>query len=82
MLAFVIASALRPGLIDLDNEAEALDTTLSIEQLKVAEAITEEQQRQAEQAAKEYEQEFTRQGGLLLNPFDWAAEHETGGDWS
>ncbi len=40
MLAFVIASALRPGLIDLDNEAEALDTTLSIEQLKVAEAIT------------------------------------------
>jgi len=68
--------------IDLDDETQAIDTTLSIEQLKVAEAITEEQRQQAEQAAKEYEQEFHKKGGLLLNPFDWAESHETGGDWS
>jgi len=81
MMAFVISSALRPGVIDLDDETQAIDTTLSIEQLKVAEAITEEQRQQAEEAAKEYEEAFTRQGGLLLNPFDWAESHEQGGDW-
>ncbi len=81
MLAFVISNALRPGVIDLDDETQAIDTTLSIEQLKVAEAITEEQQRQAEEAAKAYEEEFTHKGGLLLNPFDWAESHEQGGDW-
>ncbi len=82
MLAFVIASALRPGLIDLDNEAEALDTTLSIEQLKVAEAITEEQRQQAEEAARVHEEAFTKKGGLLLDPFEWSESHEIGGDWS
>jgi len=82
MLAFVISNALRPGVIDLDDETQAIDTTLSIEQLKVAEAITEEQRQQAEAEAAAHEEAFTRQGGLLLNPFDWAAEHEQGGDWT
>ncbi len=81
MMAFVIGAALRPGLIDLENEAEALDTTLSIEHLKIAEAITEEQRQQAEAEAVAHEQEFTQKGGLLLDPFAWAAEHELGGDW-
>ncbi len=81
MLAFVLSNALRPGLIDLENEAEALDTTLSIEHLKAAEAITAEQQQQAEQADRVHEEEFTKKGGLLLNPFDWAESHELGGDW-
>ncbi len=82
MLAFVLSNALRPGLIDLENEAEALDTTLSIEHLKAAEAITAEQQQQAEQADRVHEEEFTKKGGLLLNPFDWAESHELGGDWT
>ncbi len=80
MMALVVATAIRPGVLDLENEEEGIDTTLSIEQILVAEAITEEQKQQAEEAAKAHEQEVFEKGGLLMNVFEWAAEHE-GGDW-
>ncbi len=80
MMAFVISTAIRPGVLDLENEDEGIDTTLSIEQILVAEAITEEQKQQSEEAAKAQEQEVFVKGGLLINPFEWAAEHE-GGSW-
>ncbi len=82
MSAIVVCTMKTPGVLDLNSDKEAPDTALSIEQILEAEAITEEQRQQAEEAAKAYEEEFTHKGGLLLNPFDWAAEHETGGDWS
>ncbi len=80
MMALVISTYGRPGLLDLDAEEEELDTTLSIEHLKQAEAITEEQKQQAEEEAKAHEQEVFKKGGLLINPFEWATEHE-GGSW-
>src|SRR5260221_4886453 len=43
MMALVISTYGRPGLLDLDAEREAIDTTLSIEQLIQAEALTAEQ---------------------------------------
>src|SRR6266568_4638049 len=82
MSAIVVCTMKTPGVLDLNSDKEAPDTALSIEQILEAEAITEEQQRQAEEAAKAYEEEFTHKGGLLLNPFDWAESHEIGGDWS
>lgn len=82
MMALVISTYSRPGLLDLDSDdAPALDTTLSIEQLIKAEAQTAEQARLAEQEAKEQEAELYKKGGLLLNPFEWAASHELGGGW-
>ncbi len=79
MMALVVPQVLRPGVIDLDNEETALDTTLSIEHLKQAEAITEEQKRIAEEEAEKVTQELFKRGPQV-NPFEWAAEHE-GGDW-
>src|SRR6266487_1670082 len=82
MMALVVPMVLRPGVIDLDNDEEALDTTLSIEHFMIAEAITAEQQSQAEQAARVHAEEFTKKGGLLLDPFEWAETHELDGGWS
>jgi len=79
MMAFVIATYGRPGLLDLEDDEEELDTTLSIEQLKQAEAMTEEQRQAAEEEAQAREQELYKKGGLLMNPFEWAASHEGGG---
>ena len=78
MMAFVISTYGRPGLLDLESDREELDTTLSIEHLKIAEAITEEQKRQAEEEAKEQEAELFKKGGLLMNPFEWVEMHEGG----
>jgi phage terminase large subunit-like protein len=78
MMAFVISTYGRPGLLDLDEDSEELDTTLSIEQLLIAEAQTEEQKAQAEEEAKTQEQELFVKGGLLVNPFQWAEQHEGG----
>ncbi len=79
MMALVISSYGRPGLLDLDNEETALDTTLSIEHLKQAEAITEEQKRIAEEEAKAQEQELYKRGPQV-DVFEWAETHE-GGSW-
>ncbi len=78
MMALVVPQVLRPGVIDLDNEETALDTTLSIEHLKQAEAITEEQKRLAEEEAEKATQELFRRGPQV-NPFEWAETHEGGG---
>ncbi len=78
MMALVVPQVLRPGVIDLDNEETALDTTLSIEHLKQAEAITEEQKRVAEEEAKAQEQELFKRGPQV-NVFEWAESHESGG---
>lgn len=77
----MIVRTRRPGLLDLDSDTKALDTTLPIEQLLAGEAQTAEQARLAEQEAKEQEQELYKKGGLLLDPFEWAASHELGGGW-
>ncbi len=77
MMAIVVPKAIRPGVIDLENETVALDTTLSIEQLKVAEAITEEQRQAAEEEAKVQEAELYRRGPQV-NPFEWV---ELNGGW-
>src|SRR5260221_11518772 len=79
MMALVVPQVLRPGVIDLDNEETALDTTLSIEHLKQAEAVTEEQKRLAEEEAEKVTQELYRRGPQV-NPFEWAETHE-GGSW-
>src|SRR5260221_43776 len=79
MMALVVPMVLRPGVIDLDNDETALDTTLSIEYLKQAEAVTEEQKRVAEEEAKAKELELFKKGGILMNPFEWAEAHEGGG---
>src|SRR5258708_37616031 len=55
MMALVISTYGRPGLLDLESEREAIDTTLSIEQLIQAEAITAEQAEMAEIEAKQQE---------------------------
>src|SRR6266704_5893760 len=77
MMAIVVPKAIRPGVIDLENETVALDTTLSIEQLKVAEAITEEQRQAAEEEAKVQEAELYRRGPQVI-PFEWV---ELNGGW-
>jgi phage terminase large subunit-like protein len=79
MMALVLSTYIRPGLLDLESEKEEIDITLSIEQLIQAEAMTAEQQEQAEQEAKQQEQEYFKKGGLFLNPFEWAEAHEGGG---
>ncbi len=79
MMALVISSYGRPGLLDLESDEVELDTTLSIEHLKQAEAVTEEQKREAEEEAKAQEQELFKRGPQV-NPFEWAMTHE-GGDW-
>jgi len=78
MMAFVISTYGRPGLLDLaSDDEETLDTTLSIEQLKVAEAITEEQRQAAEEEAKVQEADLYRRGPQV-NVFEWAMSHEGG----
>lgn len=79
MMAFVLSNALRPGLLDLDEQRDELDTTLSIEQLIAAEAITAEQKERAEIEAQDAQKELFKVGGLHINPFEWADMH--GGDW-
>ncbi len=83
MMALVVPMVLRPGVLNLDDDDEPLDTTLSIEQLLVAEAMNEEQKEQARQAESARAQELFNKGGLVMNVFEWAAEHELdGGGWS
>jgi hypothetical protein len=77
MMAFVISTYGRPGLLDLTNDEVALDTTLSIEHLKQAEAITEEQKRIAEEEAAAQEAELFKRGPQV-NPFEWSEMHEGG----
>jgi len=77
MMALVVPMVLRPGVIDLDNEEVALDTTLSIEHLKHAEAVTAKQQLQAEEEAQAQEQELFKRGPQV-DVFTWAASHEGG----
>ena len=77
MMAIVVPKTMRPGVIDLDSEEVVLDTTLSIEQLKVAEAITEEQRQAAEEEAKVQEADLYRRGPQV-NVFEWAMSHEGG----
>ena len=77
MMAIVVPTAIRPGLLDLDSDTEEIDTTLSIEQILVAEAITAEQKLLAEEEAKEAEKELFKKGPQI-NPFEWAETHEGG----
>lgn len=79
MLAIVLATVRRPGVLDLDDDTDEIDTTLSIERIITASAETKEQKLLAEEEKKEKEQEIFNKGGLLVNPFEWAAEHEGGG---
>ncbi len=79
MMALVISTYSRPGLLDLDSNEEEIDTTLSIEQIIQAEALNEEQKRLAEEEQKEKDEETFKKGGLLINPFEWAEAHEGGG---
>ncbi len=60
-----------------DDYADCHDTTLSIEQILVAEAITAEQKLLAEEEAKEAEKELFKKGPQI-NPFEWAETHEGG----
>jgi phage terminase large subunit-like protein len=77
MMALVVSTIIRPGVLDLEGDDEPIDTTLSIEQILVAEAITAEQKAQAEQERSAREQEaFNR--GPQINVFEWAATHEGG----
>ncbi len=78
MMALVISTYGRPGLLDLDAEREAIDTTLSIEQLIQAEALTAEQAEMAEEEAKQQEAELFKHGPQV-DVFEWAASHEGGG---
>ncbi len=77
MMALVISTYGRPGVLDLEAEEEELDMTLSIEHLKQAEAITEEQKRIAEEDALAQEQELYRRGPQI-DVFEWAMTHEGG----
>src|SRR6266702_8063616 len=77
MMALVVPMVLRPGVLNLDDDDEPLDTTLSIEQLLVAEAITAEQKLLAEEEKKLQEQELFKKGPQI-NPFEWADLHEGG----
>ncbi len=78
MMALVVPMVVRPGVIDLENETTELDTTLSIEHLKQAEAVTEEQRLLAEIEAKQQEAELFKHGPQV-DVFEWAASHEGGG---
>ncbi len=78
MMALVISTYGRPGLLDLDAEHEAINTTLSIEQLIQAEAITAERAEMAEIEAKQQEAELFKHGPRV-DVFGWAASHEGGG---
>jgi phage terminase large subunit-like protein len=78
MMALVISTYGRPGVLDLENDEVELDTTLSIEQLIQAEAVTEEQKRAAEEEAKQQEAELFKRGPQV-NVFEWAMTHEGGG---
>jgi len=78
MMALVVPMVVRPGVIDLENETTELDTTLSIEHLKQAEAVTEEQRLLAEIEAKQQEAELFKRGPQV-DVFEWAASHEGGG---
>jgi len=78
MMALVISTYGRPGVLDLENAEVELDTTLSIEQLIAAEAVTEEQKEQAAQEALAQEQELFKKGGVLINPWEWSETHEEG----
>jgi len=82
MMALVVPMVLRPGVLNLDDDDEPLDTTLSIEQLLVAEAMNEEQKEQAREAEEAKVQELFNKGGLVMNPFEWAETHELDGGWS
>jgi len=83
MSAIVVCTMKTPGVLDLNSDKEAPDTTLSIEQILIAEAITEEQKAEAEKEKAEQEEEIFKKGGLLMNPFDWAESHEGGMEgWS
>ncbi len=78
MMAFVISTYGRPGLLDLaSDDEETLDTTLSIEHLKHAEAITEEQRQAAEEEAKAQEADLYKRGPQV-DVFEWAMSHEGG----
>jgi len=79
VMALVISTYSRPGLLDLDSEEEEIDTTLSIEQIIQAEAATAEQKEQATEDAVQKELELFKKGGLLINPWEWAETHEGGG---
>jgi len=82
MMALVVPMVVRPGVLDLEDDKEEIDTTLSIEQILIAEAITEEQKQQAEIAKAEQEEEIFKKGGLLMDPWEWAETHELEGSWS
>ncbi len=81
MSAIVVCTMKTPGVLDLSSDEEPIDTTLSIEQIKVAEAMNEEQKRQAEEIAAAQEQELFKQGPRI-DPFEWALSHELDGGWS
>jgi phage terminase large subunit-like protein len=80
MMALVVPMVMRPGVLDLDDDAEPLDPTLSIEQLLVAEAMNEAQKEQAAQEKLKAEQELFNRGPQI-DVFEWAAEHELDGGW-
>ena len=79
MMALVIGSYGRPGVIDLESDEVKYDTTLSIEQLVTAEAETIEQ-RQRQAAEEKQAIEVIYKKGPQVNVFEWAASHE-GGSW-
>ncbi len=77
MMSLVVSTVVRPGLLDLSADTSEIDTTLSIEQILVAEAITAEQKLLAEEEKKLQEQELFKKGPQI-NPFEWADLHEGG----
>lgn len=78
LAAIVVCSSQRPGVWSEDKKAD-IDFTLSLEQIVDATQIAKEQ---AEQEAKEKEQEKATYNPVeVINPFEWASMHEMGGDW-
>jgi phage terminase large subunit-like protein len=77
MMPLVVSTVIRPGVLDLESETTEIDTTLSIEQIIQAEAITAEQKLLAEEEASEKEKELFRTGPQI-NPFEWGELHEGG----
>lgn len=77
MMALVMSTYLRPGLLDLAEDKEELDVTLSIEQLKQAEAMNEAQKEEAAAAQEAAKQALSKQGPRI-DPFEWAIDHEGG----
>jgi predicted phage terminase large subunit-like protein len=71
----------RPGLLDLEADKTRTQTSLSIEQVLKIEAEQAEQAELTEEEAKAKEEELYKIGGLNMNPWEWAAEHESGGGW-